>query len=80
MKSDPHIRIRSMRLRVPGVSKEAAHALAQSLCEQLGHLPAGCRTGHIGALRLRISGSPGMEPGAISKAIAARVSSKLTSK
>jgi hypothetical protein len=80
MKSAPHIWIGSMRVRVPGASKEAGHALAQSLREQLGHLPAGGRTGHIGALRLRISGSPGMEPGAISQAIATRISINLTSK
>ncbi len=79
MRQAPQIRIGSMRVRMPGASKEAGQALARSLCEQLGHLPTGCRAIHIGALRLRISGLPGAEPSAVSDAIGTRISSKLTS-
>jgi hypothetical protein len=69
-----------MRVRAPGANKEAGHALVQSLCERLEDLPNSCQPAHIGSLRLRISGEPTMEPGAVSHAIAARISSKLTSK
>ena len=48
------------------------------LTEQLGHLPAGSAGAHIGALRLRIPGGPGLDASGISDAIAAAISSKLT--
>lgn len=67
-----------MRVRVPGVSKEAGSALAQSLREQLGHLPGGSAATHIGALRLRIPGSPSFDERSVSHAITAAISSKLT--
>jgi hypothetical protein len=78
MKSTPKIRIRNVRVRVPGASKETGYTLAQSLAEQLGHLPAGSAGAHIGALRLRIPGGPGPGGSGISDAIAAAISSKLT--
>ncbi len=78
MKSTPRIRIGNMRVRVPGASKETGYSLAQRLAEQLGHLPAGSAGTHIGALRLRIPGSPGLDARAISDAIAITISGKLT--
>jgi hypothetical protein len=80
MKSAPHVRIGSMRVRVPGASEEAGHALARSLREQLGELSTGCSPGHLGALRLRIPGEANAEPHAISEAITARIATKLTTK
>jgi hypothetical protein len=77
MKSTSKIRIGNMRVRVPGASKEAGYRLAQRLTEQLGHLPAGSAGAHIGALRLRIPGGPGLDASGISNAIAAAISSKL---
>jgi hypothetical protein len=79
MRQAPQVWIGSMRVRMPGASKEAGQALARSLCEQLRHLPTGCRPTHIGALRLRISGGSDEEPSAVSDAIATRISSKLAS-
>ena len=69
-----------MRVRAPGADKEAGHAFVQSLSEQLGNLQTSCPPAHIGSLRLRISGEAGVEPSAISHAIAKRISSKLTTK
>jgi hypothetical protein len=80
MKPTPNIRIRSMRVRAPGADKEAGHALVQSLRERISDLPGSCQPAHIGSLRLRISGEAGVEPSAISHAIANMISSKLTSK
>jgi hypothetical protein len=78
MKQGSRIRIGSMRVRVPGASKEAGRALAQGLCEQLGHLAVGSAAAHFGVLRLRIAGSPGLDARATSNAIATTISSKLT--
>ncbi len=77
MKSDPQIRIKRLRVRLPGASKETGYALAQALREQLGHLPAGTAPAHIGALRLRIPGPPSADPSDLSAAIATTISSKL---
>jgi hypothetical protein len=77
MMSAPQIRIRRLRLRVPGGSKEAGSALAQGLREQLGNLPSGTAATHIGALRLRIPGPPGLDTAGLSAAITHGISSKL---
>ena len=77
MKSAPQILIRSMRVRVPGASKEAGYELAQRLREQLANLPDASAAAHIGALRLRIPGPPGLGTPDISSAIANTISGKL---
>jgi hypothetical protein len=66
-----------MRLRMPGASKETGYALAQALREQLGNLPTATAAAHIGALRLRIPASSGLDTPGLSAAIATTISSKL---
>jgi hypothetical protein len=64
--ASPSIRIRKMRVRVPGTSQKDGHALVQQLSERLGALQPEPGQEHIGAMRLRIRGEPSMRGAAAS--------------
>jgi hypothetical protein len=72
------IHIRRMRLRVPGVSREAGEAIAASLHERLASLSLEGAPQHVGRMCLRLPGGDRMNAGAVADSVASAVSAKLT--
>ena len=71
--NSPQVRIKHLRLRVPGKSREAGQAVARLLEGRLADIHAGSQTIHLGAVRVRLPASPHLSPEAIADAAAGTI-------
>jgi hypothetical protein len=75
----PGLRIGEMRLRVPGQDAGVGQRIAQHTGELLAAGSAGLTGRHLGAMRVRVTATPGASEAEIARAVSRAIVARLTS-